>query len=267
MAYTPDGKVTREPLGQTGTKRQGTWTFSQDGFCTTWPGSTQNCYKLVKLAENKWSVRAESAELAIWSREVKINPQIVEQFGPLPKPVARQTQVSQATPTTSTTGMVFTPWSKVCQSAQSKVICYTGRVGAISPGQATIAVAIVEDNPKKVLRVTLKDIPSSPSLNLTIDQHAITARFRGCSDNLCQYELEVDAASIQRLKGGKVLVAQNAGERRVGYEISLVGFTSAFNGAPTDAKALEIDAAKRDEQLRQHAEGKELSARAAEAKP
>ena len=40
MVFTPDGKMTREPIGSGGSKGEGTWKLSKDGFCSTWKGST-----------------------------------------------------------------------------------------------------------------------------------------------------------------------------------------------------------------------------------
>ena len=56
MTFTADGKVTREPQDKAGAKGEGTWKLSKDGFCTTWKGSAQNCYTLVNVDKNKWSV-------------------------------------------------------------------------------------------------------------------------------------------------------------------------------------------------------------------
>jgi len=36
MTFTPDGKMTREPLAESGSKNTGTWKLNATGFCTTW---------------------------------------------------------------------------------------------------------------------------------------------------------------------------------------------------------------------------------------
>lgn len=68
MVFTPDGKVTREPVDRAGRKGEGTWTLSKDGFCTTWKGGKQNCYRLIAAGENKWSVMNGPALMAVWSK-------------------------------------------------------------------------------------------------------------------------------------------------------------------------------------------------------
>jgi hypothetical protein len=36
MIFTPDRKMTREPLGKSGYKGSGTWKLDATGFCTSW---------------------------------------------------------------------------------------------------------------------------------------------------------------------------------------------------------------------------------------
>jgi hypothetical protein len=68
MVFTPDGRVTREPLGKSGIKGAGTWKLSKDGFCTTWKGSKANCFTVVSSGDNKWSVMKGSAPIAYWNK-------------------------------------------------------------------------------------------------------------------------------------------------------------------------------------------------------
>jgi len=68
MTFTSDGKVTREPVGKSGVKGEGTWALDKRGFCTTWKGSKSNCYSLVASGENRWSVMNGPALLGYWSK-------------------------------------------------------------------------------------------------------------------------------------------------------------------------------------------------------
>ena len=68
MVFTADGKMTREPLGKTGVKGEGTWKLSKDGFCTTWKNSAANCFELVSSGDNKWSVMKGTALIGTWSK-------------------------------------------------------------------------------------------------------------------------------------------------------------------------------------------------------
>jgi hypothetical protein len=67
MVFTGDGKVTREPLGKAGVKGEGTWKLSKDGFCTTWKGSSANCFRLI-FGESKWSVMKGAKTVATWTK-------------------------------------------------------------------------------------------------------------------------------------------------------------------------------------------------------
>jgi hypothetical protein len=68
MLFSPDGKVTREPVGKSGFKGEGKWRLSKDGFCTEWKGSKANCFVLVSVGGNKWSVVKGAATVATWSK-------------------------------------------------------------------------------------------------------------------------------------------------------------------------------------------------------
>jgi hypothetical protein len=68
LVFSADGKMTREPQDKAGQKGEGTWKLSKDGFCTTWKGATSNCYTLVNVDKNKWSVVKGATTVAVWSK-------------------------------------------------------------------------------------------------------------------------------------------------------------------------------------------------------
>jgi hypothetical protein len=68
MVFTPDGKMTREPLAKAGAKSEGTWKLTQDGFCSTWKGSKANCFQVRANGQNKWSIIAGTQAVATWSK-------------------------------------------------------------------------------------------------------------------------------------------------------------------------------------------------------
>jgi hypothetical protein len=72
MIFTPDGKMTREPLAQSGYKNSGTWKLSAKGFCTTWQKAKPNCFTVVPGLDNKWSVQRVATTIAttvaVWSK-------------------------------------------------------------------------------------------------------------------------------------------------------------------------------------------------------
>jgi hypothetical protein len=72
MTFTPDGKMSREPLEQRGNTSTGTWKLNAKGFCTAWSHSKSNCFTIVPSGENKWSVQRIATTMpttvAIWSK-------------------------------------------------------------------------------------------------------------------------------------------------------------------------------------------------------
>src|ERR1700691_3634905 len=67
MTFSADGKMKRQPVGA-GSKGEGTWQLSKDGFCTTWSGAKANCFTIVGAGDNKWSVLKGSTIMATWSK-------------------------------------------------------------------------------------------------------------------------------------------------------------------------------------------------------
>jgi hypothetical protein len=81
MVFKPDGTMTRESLGKpsksgksskssakVGIVTEGTWKLSQDGFCSTWKGSKENCYRVHENGANKWAIVSGSQAVAYWSK-------------------------------------------------------------------------------------------------------------------------------------------------------------------------------------------------------
>ena len=72
MTFTPDGKMTREPLAQSGSKNTGTWKLNATGFCTTWQHAKPSCFTVSPKGENRWSVQTIATTIAItvavWSK-------------------------------------------------------------------------------------------------------------------------------------------------------------------------------------------------------
>ncbi len=68
MVFSPDGRMTREPVGRSGVKGEGKWTLSKDGFCTEWKGSKAQCFVLVSVGDNTWSVVKAASTVATWKK-------------------------------------------------------------------------------------------------------------------------------------------------------------------------------------------------------
>jgi hypothetical protein len=68
MVFTADGKMTRELVGKSVAKTEGTWKLTKDGYCSTWKGSTANCYRVESAGENKWLVKKGTTLAATWTK-------------------------------------------------------------------------------------------------------------------------------------------------------------------------------------------------------
>src|SRR5258705_9855581 len=68
MVFSPNGTMTREPMKKSGTKTEGTWKLSADGFCSTWMGSKENCYRVHENGANKWAIVVSTQAVAYWSK-------------------------------------------------------------------------------------------------------------------------------------------------------------------------------------------------------
>jgi hypothetical protein len=72
MTFTPDGKMTRQALAQSGKTNIGIWKLNAKGFCTSWEHAKSNCFTIIPGGENKWQVqRTETTittTIAVWSK-------------------------------------------------------------------------------------------------------------------------------------------------------------------------------------------------------
>ena len=72
MTFTPDGKITREPLGQSGKPISGTLEAQCQGFLHELGTRTVQLFHSVPIGQNRWSVQKVattiSVSVATWSK-------------------------------------------------------------------------------------------------------------------------------------------------------------------------------------------------------
>jgi hypothetical protein len=72
MTFTPDGKMTRQALVQSGKTNVGIWKLNAKGFCTSWERAGSNCFSVVPSGENRWLVQKTgttiTTTIAVWSK-------------------------------------------------------------------------------------------------------------------------------------------------------------------------------------------------------
>lgn len=157
------------------------------------------------------------------------------------------------------------PWVKVCNvdPNANKEICLVTQELRTNTGQFLSSVAIreIEDEARKTLLIAVPTgMLIQPGLRVQIDSGKQTeAKFGICFPNACYSELVIDESFVTSMKqGGKmVITALNQQAKAVPLELTLIGFTKVYDGAPMDVAELE----KRQEQLQS-----ELQRRADEAR-
>jgi hypothetical protein len=72
MIFTPDGKMTRQALAQSGKANVGIWKLNAKGFCTSWERAGSNCFTVTPSGENKWLIQRTATTItttiAVWSK-------------------------------------------------------------------------------------------------------------------------------------------------------------------------------------------------------
>jgi hypothetical protein len=72
MTFTPDGKMIRQALAQSGKTNVGIWKLNAKGFCTSWEHAGSNCFTVVPSGDNKWLVERTATTItttiAVWSK-------------------------------------------------------------------------------------------------------------------------------------------------------------------------------------------------------
>ena len=68
LTFASDGKVTREPQDKAGAEGRGDLEAVEGRLLHHWKGSAANCYTLVNVDKNKWSVVKGAATVAVWSK-------------------------------------------------------------------------------------------------------------------------------------------------------------------------------------------------------
>ncbi|MCF3932570.1 invasion associated locus B family protein [Acuticoccus sp. M5D2P5] len=153
-------------------------------------------------------------------------------------------------------------WVKICNRdpQANKELCLITQELRTDSGQflASVAIREAEGEARKSL---LASVPVGmliqPGVQLQIDgNQAQQARYSICFPNACYAELAIDAAYVNRLKGGGKLqvTTMNQQAKPVRFDLTLMGFTSAYDGSGIDPQALEQKQADLQRQLEERAQ-------------
>ena len=156
-------------------------------------------------------------------------------------------------------------WVKICNTdpQAQKELCLITQELRTNQGQFLASVAIRE-TPGEGRKTLLASVPVGmlirPGVQLQIDGgDAQPAPFTICFPNACYAELAIDDAFITKMKaGGKLQVTTlNQQAKPVRFDMTLIGFTSAYDGDGIDPQAIR----QRTEDLQRELDRKAQAAR------
>ncbi|WP_161141727.1 invasion associated locus B family protein, partial [Propylenella binzhouense] len=151
-------------------------------------------------------------------------------------------------------------WMKLCsQHPETKQqVCVITRERRAATGQLLAAVSLREVQDKKILVTAVPPgMLLRPGLQIQIDGGKTQkGQYTICFPNLCFAENEVNADYVSSLKRGKQLVitSLNQQAKPVNFDISLAGFTAAYDGPAVDPAQLQAEQAKLQDELKKKAE-------------
>jgi len=153
-------------------------------------------------------------------------------------------------------------WIKVCNTdpRQNKEFCQISQQLRTDSGQFLASLAIRE-TPGEARKLLVAAIPVGmllqPGVQLQIDgAQPQTARYSICFPNACYAELPVDSNYITKLKrGGKLQVTTiNQQAKQVRFDMTLIGFTAAYDGEGTNPEELQRKQADLQKELERKAQ-------------
>lgn len=157
-------------------------------------------------------------------------------------------------------GLDAAEWMKICNKVaeDQPEICITARERRAKTGQPIAAVQIREQADKKMLVMAVPPaMLIKPGLQVRIDSSPPQkAQYSICYPNFCFAEMPVKPDYVSALKkGSKVtLTTINQQAKPVTFDISLAGFTAAYDGKPVDPKQLQAQQVKLQQELKKRAE-------------
>lgn len=152
-------------------------------------------------------------------------------------------------------------WYKVCSKQESNDICNTQFQSVASTGQVVTAISLIDVKGEINRRVFQVTVPSGrlipPGIKLRVDdKQETTLPFVYCFPQSCMAEVKLDDQLVGILKaGGKLEVTSTNFQNKPNpIEISLNGFTAAYEGPPLQQGELESRQRELQDELRKKAE-------------
>lgn len=152
-------------------------------------------------------------------------------------------------------------WYKVCSKQEDNDICNVQFQSVASTGQLVTAVSLAEIKGKinrRVFQVTVpigRLIPAGIKVKVD-DKKEVTIPYTYCFPQSCMAEVQLDDNLVTLLKSGSgmSITSTNFQNKPNPVDVTLSGFTAAYDGEPLKRDELEKQQQELQEQLRKKAE-------------
>jgi len=149
-------------------------------------------------------------------------------------------------------------WEKVCGNINKQQECHTSRKRLAATGQAIAQFLVIERADKKLLQLAVPPVALiQPGVQVKIDNAEATGvKYVVCTPGECLALGEITADFIAKLKkGGNVTITMlNPQGKPVNFDISLVGFTSIYDGPGIDPQEAQARQQKLEDELKKKAD-------------
>jgi invasion protein IalB len=153
-------------------------------------------------------------------------------------------------------------WVKLCNTEEGTeveicVISQELRDSNTAQLIASVTVREIPDQPAVLIIAVPTGVLLPPGMRVQIDQaEAKPAEYAICFPNACIARMEIDEEFIHAMKaGGQLGIAVMGGDRQqVGFPVSLVGFTKAYDGEATEQSEYEQTQRQLADIIRERAE-------------
>lgn len=151
-------------------------------------------------------------------------------------------------------------WLKICSQPGegAETLCVVARERRATNGQPIAAVQIREQADKKILVLAVPPaMLLRPGVQIKIDQsEPVRAAYSICYPNFCFAEAAIKDDYVASMKRGNTiaLTSLNQQAKPVTIEISLSGFTAAYDGEPLDPEEIKAAQQQLQEELKKRAE-------------
>lgn len=152
-------------------------------------------------------------------------------------------------------------WFKVCAKQDNNDICNTQIQSVASTGQVITSINLIDvtgDTNRRIFQITVPSgrlIPAGVKINID-EKRETTLPYLYCFPERCVAQVDLDDALVGILKGGSgmVVTSTNVQNQENPIEITLNGFTAAYDGPPLQQEELANRQRELQEELRRKAE-------------